>query len=516
MDRVRQFRLAAVSAIVMVTTLGATANAAEPVRPDRFGRMFLLPPFAAPTPAVRAALLEVGKAGGMLDAKDDLAAGPIALFANPALSANNPDNPTHTAGTTFMGQLLDHDITYDLSSRLGDPTAPKTTPNLRTPAFDLDMVYGAGPAGSPQLYDTADPIKFRVESGGLFEDLPRDPATRRALVADPRQDENMIVGGLQAAFLLFHNKMVDQVRAQQPGLTNDLVFAEARRQTTFHYQWLILKEFLPLFVGQPMVDDILAQGRRYYRPQAGAGFIPVEFQMVYRFGHSIVRPSYPMNFGSGGSAPFAGLIFDPAGEGSADPVDLRGGARAPRRFVNWGAFFNFGPGLAPLPNKRIDTRLSTPLFNLPLVTIPGGEPPASLAQRNLLRHLTWSLPSGQLIARRMGVPVLPAANLADIAAIRKSFGSSTPLWFYILREADVMAAGQHLGPVGGRIVGEVFIGLLQSDPASYLNAQPDFRPTVPTRSGVAEDFRMADFLNFAGVGPAARGGSPLPPPPPAI
>lgn len=512
MDRVRQFRLAAVSAIVVVTTLGATASAAEPVRPDRFGRMFLLPPFAPPTPAVKAALLEVGKAGGILDAKDDLAAGPFALFANPALSANNPNNPTHTAGTTFMGQLLDHDMTYDLSSRLGDPTAPKATPNLRTPAFDLDMVYGNGPGGAPQLYDPADPIKFRVESGGLFEDLPRDPATRRALVADPRQDENMIIGGLHAAFLLFHNKMVDQIRVQQPGLSADQVFARARQLTTFHYQWLILKEFLPLFVGQTMVDDILAQGRRFYRPRGSNEFIPVDFQVVYRFGHSMVRPSYPVNPNGNGGAPFAGLIFDPAGEGSADPVDLRGGARAPRRFINWGAFFNFGTGLAPLPNKLIDTRLASPLFNLPLASIPAGEPPTSLAQRNLLRHLTWSLPSGQLIARRMGVPVLPAANLADIAGIRKSFGSSTPLWFYILREAEVMAAGHHLGPVGGRIVGEVFIGLLQSDPASYLNAQPDFMPTVPTRSGVAEDFRMADFLNFAGVGPAARGGSPLPPP----
>lgn len=513
MNRVRTYRLAAVTAIVVCTTLGAPARAVEPIRSDRFGRMFLLPPFAPPTASVRTALMELGKAGGIMDARDNLAAGPFALVVDPALRVNNPDNPAHTAGTTFMGQLLDHDMTYDLSSRLGEPTAPKTTPNLRTPAFDLDMIYGEGPAGAPQLYDPADAVKLRVESGGRFEDVPRDPVTRRAILADPRDDENLIVSGLHVAFLLFHNRMVDQVRAQNPGITNDLAFAEARRLTTYHYQWLILKEFLPLFVGQAMVDDILASGRRFYRPRASNEFIPVDFQVVYRFGHSIVRPSYPVNPNGDNGAPFAGMIFDAAGEGSADPVDLRGGARAPRRFVNWGAFFNFGTGFAPFPNKLIDTRLSTPLFNLPLHAIPTGAPPTSLAQRNLLRHLTWSLPSGQLVARRMGVPVLSAAQLSDIAQIRKSFGTSTPLWFYILREADVMAGGRHLGPVGGRIVGEVFIGLLQSDPASYLNARPDFKPTVPTRTGPPEDFRMTDFLNFAGVGDRGGPGVVLPPPP---
>ena len=135
------------------------------------------------------------------------------------------------------------------------------------------------------------------------------------------------------------------------------------------------------------------------------------------------------------------------------------------------------------PNKRIDTKLSTPLFNIPLATIPAGTPPTSLAQRNLLRHLTWSLPSGQDIARKIARRVLKPTDLADVAQIRKSFATSTPLWFYILREAELTQDGLHLGAVGGRIVGEVFIGLLQSDPNSFLNAQPDFEPTVPTETG---------------------------------
>ena len=157
------------------------------------------------------------------------------------------------------------------------------------------------------------------------------------------------------------------------------------------------------------------------------------------------------------------------------------------------------------PNKHIDTKLSTPLFNLPLAAIPAGTPPTSLPQRNLLRHLTWSLPSGQDIARFMGAPVLNTAQLADIAQIRELFGTSTPLWFYVLREAEVTQDGLQLGAVGGRIVGEVFIGLLQADPESFMNAKADFKPTLPTKTGKPEDFRMVDFLTFAGVDPASRG-----------
>ena len=83
---------------------------------------------------------------------------------------------------------------------------------------------------------------------------------------------------------------------------------------------------------------------------------------------------------------------------------------------------------------------------------------------------------------------------------------STPLWYYALKEGQVVEGGLRLGPVGGRIVGEVIIGLLQLDPRSYLAADPRWRPTLPTRSGrVTGDFKMIDFLTFAGVAPDQRG-----------
>lgn len=507
------------AAMCVPSIFGArAARAAQPaahgrrfvIREDRFGRMFPdLPPFAQPSPKLSAALLEIGKPGGILDAKDDLAAGPVPLIVDPALNVNNANNALHTAGTTFMGQFMDHDITFDLTSRLGVPTSPERSPNSRDPVFDLDSVYGGGPVADPELYERVgrgrQAAKFRVERGGLFEDLPRSGNT--AVIADPRNDENLMIAGLHAAFLLFHNRVVD-VLSKNPirlvdtrGNRNDSgeLFLRARRMTTWHYQWMILHEFLPLFIGQEMVDDILRRGRKFYRLDVTQ--IPVEFQAAaYRFGHSMVRPSYRANFtGLEGQQQFFGIIFDPSQENNSDPDDLRGGFRAPRRFIGWRTFFDFGDGNVR-PNKLIDTKISTPLFDLPLAAIASGDPPTSLPQRNLLRHITWELPAGQSIARRMRVPALSGSDLSELKDLGLNLHESTPLWYYILKEAEVMEKGLRLGPVGGRIVGEVIIGLLQLDRHSFMAADPHWRPTLPTRSGkVTRDFRMVDFLTFAGV-----------------
>jgi hypothetical protein len=488
---------------------GAHAQQMRPrrfvLREDRFGRLFpRLPPFAEASPALAAALMELGKPRGIMDARDDLGA------AQPPDA--NPDNPTHTAGTTFMGQFIDHDLTFDLTSRLGVPTDPLRSPNLRTPAFDLDSVYGGGPREDPELYEPRDSlgrrrgtqagIKLRIESGGTFEDLPRD-ANGVAVISDPRNDENVIIAGMHAAFILFHNHAVDVVAAADRRDSPEEIFRKARRLTQWHYQWMVVHEFLPLFIGQEATDDILRRRRRRFTP--GMPFIPVEFQAAaYRFGHSMVRPSYRLNVAAG----FLPL-FDPAQAGVPDPEDLRGGSRAPRRFIDWQSFFDFGPDLDArnriLRNKLIDAKLSTPLFDLPPVTI-GGAGPTSLAQRNLLRHVTWGVPSGQRIAEVMGLPALAPADLAELQPLGQNLDTSTPLFYYILKEAQLAAKGLTLGPVGGRIVGEVFVALLERDRDSYLSVNPRWRPTLPDRFGrLPQDFRMVDFLSFAGVSPTHRG-----------
>jgi hypothetical protein len=502
-------------------------------RPDRFSRLFDLPPFAEATPQVQAALLSLGAPGGLMDAKDPLHEGPIRLITNPELSPNNPDNAALTAGFTFLGQFLDHDMTFDATSKLGHPTRPERAANARTPAFDLDSVYGRGYTADAQLYDAVDRAKFRVEEGGLFEDLPRG-SDGRAIIADPRNDENLMISGMQAAFLLFHNRVVDRVRNDrvegrerddeenepliEASLPNGLLvlperdedeqrsrtFAKARRLVTWHYQWIIVNEFLPHILGAPLVNDILANGRRFYLPSRGEQSIPVEFQAAaYRFGHSMVRPSYRANLAGDVNRPFFGFVFDAAGENQPDPVDMRGGARAPRRFIGWQTFFRFpSHALNVRPSKMVDTKISTPLFNLPLGAIASGDKPTALPQRNLLRHLTWSVPSGQAIADAIGVPALVPGQLSELAPLGVGFERSTPLWYYVLKEAELQG-GSRLKGVGARIVGEVFVGLLALDPNSYLSRRPRWRPTLPSR--VPGTFTMADLLTFAGVDPASRG-----------
>jgi hypothetical protein len=474
-----------------------------------FGRMFSgLRPFAANTARTRQALLEIGAPGGPLDAGDDLFGphgGPVNLITDPALSLVNKNNPNATAGMTFLGQFIDHDLTFDTTSKLAVTTDPARSVNSRSARFDLDSVYGAGPIAQSELYDPGRPITFLVESGGRFEDLPRR-ADHSAIVADPRNDNNLILSGLHAAFLKFHNNMVDEIATA--GAEPIDVFSRARELTVWHYQWLVLNRILPNFVGRPMVDDVLRHGPRFFRagPQAR---IPVEFSgAAFRFGHSMVRPSYRANLAGDNGAPFFGLIFDsrvvvPDGRNPrADPGDLRGGFRSSRRFVGWQTFFDFGGrhSAQTKPNKQIDTILSTPLFALPagaIAHIPGAPGPVALPQRTLLRHLTWSLPSGQSIARRMGVPPLHHRDLADFATA--GLDTSTPLWLYVLREAQLVNRGEFLGPVGGRILAEVLIGLLQADPAGYLARNPRWKPVL------GGDYQIADFLRFAQVDPDSRG-----------
>jgi hypothetical protein len=454
----------------------------------KFGRLFpLLPAFAPDNPSVREKLLELGKPSGILDAKDPPPpADP--LSPNP----NNRDNPKMTAGFTFLGQFLDHDMTFDPTSSLQRQSDPEAVENFRVPLLELDSVYGSGRGASPHLYDQTAPgaIKLLIDAAAP-KDVPRN-SQNTAIIGDPRNDENLIVSQLHLAFLKFHNAVVDRVLAS--GITDpNEAFDEAQRLVRWHYQWIILHEFLPTTVGQELVQDILKKGCRFYNWR-NQPFIPVEFSVAaYRFGHSQIRPGYIANFAGDNGQAFKKHIFDAELDHSVpDPDDLSGGKRAPRRFIDWPTFFDLGDGRSK-PNKRIDTKLSSPLFALPFIPPNLPSNPRSLAQRNLLRHLTFSLPSGQRVAKAMEIEPLAESRLSDLKPF--GFDKRTPLWFYVMREADVEQDGTALGPVGGRIVAEVFIGLLQGDRMSYLRQEPDWKPTL----GEDRDFKMADLLTFAGV-----------------
>jgi hypothetical protein len=468
----------------------------------KFGRLFpTLPPFSLDTPTLRAALMKIGERNGIMDAKDDLTQHPKDLILNAALFTSNPDNPDMTAGMTFLGQFLDHDMTLDITSSLAQQVDPEMIQNFRVPTFGLDSVYGLGPAGSPHIFDQSvdnglttlliEPVpgsELLCRDGSLKFDLPRN-SQNTPLTGDPRNDENMVLSQMQVAFIKFHNAVVSKVKTDF-GLTHPTeIFLEAQRLTRWHYQWLILHEFLPKTIGQPLVDDIAGHGRKFYKWR-NAPYIPVEFSVAaYRFGHSQVRPSYRVNFGPNDPGQVFGLFFNDNLAVNPVVADMRGGSRGPNRFIDWQTFFDFGDGKAR-NNKRIDTKISTVMFDLPGLP-PGG--PQALAQLNLLRHLTFKIPSGQRVAAAMSLPPLPESDLADLKPF--NLHNRTPLWFYCLREADVTADGKRLGPVGGRIVGEVMIGLLQGDSTSYLCQDPDWTPSF----GAGGKFTMVDLLKMAGV-----------------
>ena len=483
---------------------------------NSFTRMFPeLPPFSPPTDAARDQAKKLGEKGGLIDARDILS-DPIQSILNPAVfSPDNPDNPNMTAGVIFFGQFLDHDITLDPRSPLLERSNPRKTTNFRTAAFDLDSVYGDGPQGSPELYDlSSGEIKMRVEpipgsdlvsrKGAIRFDLPRDPYNN-AILGDSRNDEHVILAQFHLAMLRLHNAVIDHLR-KNPSLADqsaERIFKLVQRQVRWHYQWIILHEFLPLTIGQELVDDLLRKGPRFYDVDKKKDpLIPVEFSVAaYRFGHSQIRPSYRLNFGpTGGSPVFAFLFDDTQDPNDSDPNDMRGGKRAPRRFVDWQTFFNFGDGNFR-PNKKIDGKLSSVLMLLPGSRGPAPGLPAdgvqSLPSRSLMRHVNAGIPSGQAIARRMGVPALTPAQLDMLKPF--DMERSTPLLFYIWKEAELMENGLRLGPVGGRIVGEVFIGLLKADDTSYLAARPNWTPVLP--STTPGDFRITDMLTFAGVVP---------------
>ena len=217
---------------------------------------------------------------------------------------------------------------------------------------------------------------------------------------------------------------------------------------------------------------------------------------AYRFGHTMIPDPLKVNdeFVVNGESRIP--LFKAAQAGQADPDDLSGGRRAPRRYVDMNYFFHTSEAKSQ-PSKVIDTTMSDSLFDLPQGVIQRGSDDRrnSLAVRNLLRGHAFGLPSGQSVARAMSVPVVPPEAFPDIGNELACFREETPLWFYILQEGAVMGGGRHLGPVGGRIVAEVLVGLLEGDRQSFVFSWPEWVPDLPPH----HNFRMVNLLEYAGV-----------------
>jgi len=435
----------------------------------KYGRMF---PGLPALDCAGEALIALGRAGAAMDLAGDFAGAP---------DGDDPasDNPRIPAGFTILGQFVAHDITAD-RSLLHHHTNLKAIRNFRTPRLDLECLYGAGPSGNPYLYDVRDFDKFLIGTNDKDRplDLPRNQQGV-ALVGDPRDDVHQPISQLHLAFLTFHNAVVDHVRAQ--GTPPEEVFAEAQRLVRWHFQWIVAREFLPLTVGEPLMEELLASGPCFYSYEA-TPFIPVEFaDAAYRFAHSQVRASYQLN------AHAAGRIF-PECAGACPVPDAHA--------LDWRLFFRLDAAAPPQASKRIDPRLAHALMALPESVTGASDIPEhhSLAVRDLLRGRALGLPSGEAVARAMRETPLTEE---EVGLGARGWRGETPLWYYVLREAEVRNGGEYLGPVGGRIVAEVLLGLLDGDPGSYRASVGEWRPTLPAAR--AGDFTMADLLRFAGA-----------------
>ena len=567
----------AVSALPLPSII-RPANAVEalPVpAPQGYDRLFpgLAPAKFAPEDLVRLAQGDGNHLNGMsadpetLKNEDKSAKrdtnGHLIISATPEDEQDDEENFGLASGYTYLGQFIDHDLTLNPTSEFTPMTDGSVLTNLRTPAFDLDSLYGRGPADQPYLFE-ADGKRLMqgralTRSGEVStsRDLPR--VNGRAAIGDKRNDENVIISQLHSAFTAFHNKVV----ADMPNAS----FEEVRRVVTHHYQWVVLTDFLPRIVGPKLMDTLLpgfgaggkagsTQTRLTLASKLGSHAIPLEFtDAAYRFGHSMIRPAYRLNARMKGSA--AEMRDNPALAGrrlifAASPYAGLNGFRAfPAEWaIDWRLYFEIDRKLELSGLKdgvrrvqaayKFDTSLVNPLAFLPEFSQgPHGGPftrdadgqsrpkagaISSLALRNLMRGAQRGLPSGQDVARAMGIDPVSSRDLKvgkatveglavnrSITAYGESFQNAAPLWFYVLAEAQALwaeDAGQstgskakrdaipsRLGPVGGRIVAESFIAMMARDKNSVLHAGADWAPRF-TRDG---RFAMPELLGQAGL-----------------
>ena len=481
---------------------------------------------------------------------DDTAAVIEALKALGETMIEPTDTPPNDSNIppvyTYWGQFIDHDVTASDFSRVAPadiiqdsftPLAPDVVTanvfNRRRPVLDLDSLYGDGPDGAAAHLYNADGTHFIIgtctnigdestpnPSLGLERDLPRD-ANGMAIIGDARNDENLLVAQFHTGMLRFHNAIADWV-ADREGLTGRDLFWRANTLVRHHYQWLVVNDYLETITMPGTVGKILYGEQRFYNPDSNAIFMPLEYAgAVYRFGHSQVRGTYDLNQNFGRPDPinnpninfpasFAQMFTFTGGGGMSGLPTL------PNNWIaDWDRLCNHN---SPFPDRfarRIDTNLAIFLNNLfksvaeaealmPLTAMQRSIV-KHLAVRNLLRGYLLSLPTGQCVADAVGVARLSSAELqqgnsqaVNDALTNGGFLDRTPLWYYILKEAEIHANGNALGEVGGRIVAETQIGLLKADSNSYLNRS--WNPSMGVKFANGDPITtIYDLFRFAGT-----------------
>ena len=481
-----------------------SSDSPEPGEPGmRFCRLFNLDKF---TPD-QAALEELGATMANADQIDE--------------ATDSPPDSTIPAGFTYFGQFVDHDITRTVgAAELGTGNSTQIS-NFRTPSLDLDSVYGAGPQNET-FYESdglhlkvgvADAIDFG-SAPELPNDLPRKPVDNqipeRADIGDDRNDENLAVAQTHLAFLKFHNKVADT----EQGIES---LEQVQKVVRQHYQSIVYHDYVPRLVDMTVYDRVNERGRQWFLPTSGYKneeiCMPIEFSVAaFRLGHTMVRNRYQWNrvFRSGGTPDRTATLVnlfqfsEVSGNFTSASPSGDGAPRLPANWVaNWLLLFDFSenPGVESDPHMNLARPLNTVLAEKLAELEEFRSIPETalrhLAIRNLLRGSQVGLPSGQAVARAMGVEPLTGEQVAKgphgEVIRRLGFDTQTPLWYYILKEAEELHSGQHLGEVGSTIVVETFHGLLENSVDTFMK-EKDWSPSLP--SADPTKFTMADMLVY--------------------
>jgi hypothetical protein len=466
-----------------------------------------------------------------------------------ASPAGPEQNSTIPPVFTYLGQFIDHDLTANTDrdsdvSMIDGQIAPKPRAeitanlfNLRDGSLGLDSLYGdtigqgplsarlsqimrfpgnrakmrlglPAPVGDRVPLPATDSATDLLRLGFLlrnniltleelraipdpalrrvFLDEDDNPIVTRAIIGDSRNDENLIVAQLQVLFLRFHNKLADATHSRS--------FETAQRLTRWHYQWLVVNEYLPTVCDPAIVEEVVDLAAPLYTAffdeHNGSGPkmpMPLEFSVAaFRFGHSMIRGGYDHNRifgeaedGSQPIQPFAAMndLFAFTGDGRMNGFPVE---QLPQNWViEWKRWVRTDPDRPNRSARKIDTELAPPLLDLV------NQPPGvfrHLARRNLRRGYRLNLPTAQACIRAVqaagyrSFDVLTPEQIADGSPARRKavvdggFDTCTPLWFYVLKEAEVLGQGEHLGPLGSHLVVNTLVGLIVNDLDSYWNA----------------------------------------------
>jgi hypothetical protein len=446
----------------------------------------------------------------------------LRLAAAMRLPRNSIIGSNVPSGYVYFGQFLAHDVTrlkdaddkpVSQASQLGELA------QLRSPALDLDSIYGDG-------YDDAvvplNQGKFIIGAAVDLDnklvpdsDLPRDPRTLAPLVPDDRNDDNLLIAQLHVQFLKLHNFFYERFRGGNWRLQPRQLYELAREQVVLHYQQVVLRDFLQRLLDPVVWQHIIRDDRAALwdpRPGTPAG-MPVEFAgAALRFGHAMVLPRYNIN-------PTMELnlkdLFTMTGEGGFD----RAPALPAANIVDWRFFFDFS-GYAGINGTEARLNKSLAINDEVSILVPRlkrqhGTPYDSLASRNLIRAGQLQLPAGQDIAdslltaphwrelcaaigfdRHYAAATLAALQPGSNGVIRAAgadFHENTPLWYYILLEAWTHERGVRLGKLGSLIVADTLRGLVRTSPVSMCDPSRKLAPwIVPT--GANGDLRISDLL----------------------